>query len=139
MACAPGSASWPTRSRAGPASTARRSPAIDAGPILLTALVVAIFLYPVINDVFYQPISRSIPLPLPSDPVVVFMLIFAIMAVGLNIVIGFAGLLDLGYVAFYAIGAYTMAFLASPHWGGLSITLFAQQPPGFPGIHLPFF
>ena len=35
------------------------------------------------------------------------MMIFAIMAIGLNIVAGFAGLLDLGYVAFYAIGAYT--------------------------------
>ena len=123
--------SWPGFYRAALVRNRRRT-------VLLTALVVAIFLYPVINDVFYQPISRSIPLPLPSDPVVVFMLIFAIMAVGLNIVIGFAGLLDLGYVAFYAIGAYTMAFLASPHWGGLSITLFAQQPPGFPGIHLPF-
>ena len=39
------------------------------------------------------------------------------MAIGLNIVVGFAGLLDLGYVAFYAIGAYTAAFLASPHFG----------------------
>ena len=41
----------------------------------------------------------------------------AILALGLNIVMGFAGLLDLGYVAFYAIGAYTTAFLASPHFG----------------------
>jgi branched-chain amino acid transport system permease protein len=69
---------------------------------------------------------------------VVFMLIFAIMAIGLNIVIGFAGLLDLGYVAFYAIGAYTAAFLASPHWGGVSIVVFSDLPSGFPGIHLPF-
>ena len=45
------------------------------------------------------------------------MTIFAIMAIGLNIVAGFAGLLDLGYVAFYAIGAYVAAFLASPHFG----------------------
>ena len=67
-----------------------------------------------------------------------FMLIFGIMAIGLNIVIGFAGLLDLGYVAFYAIGAYTAAFLASPHFGGVSVVLFSSVPPGFPGIHLPF-
>ena len=66
------------------------------------------------------------------------MTIFAIMAVGLNIVVGFAGLLDLGYVAFYAIGAYTAAFLASPHWGGVSILLFSDLPAGFPGIHIPF-
>ena len=42
---------------------------------------------------------------------------FGILALGLNIVMGFAGLLDLGYVAFYAIGAYTTAFLASGHFG----------------------
>ena len=39
--------------------------------------------------------------------------VFVMMAVGLNIVVGYAGLLDLGYVAFYAIGAYTAAWLAS--------------------------
>jgi len=48
--------------------------------------------------------------------------LYVMLAVGLNIVVGFAGLLDLGYVAFYAIGAYTYAFLASPHFG----------------LHLPF-
>jgi len=42
------------------------------------------------------------------------MLILVILAMGLNIVVGYAGLLDLGYAAFFAIGAYTMAFLTSP-------------------------
>jgi branched-chain amino acid transport system permease protein len=46
----------------------------------------------------------------------VSMIIFAMMAIGLNIVVGYAGLLDLGYVAFYAIGAYTAAWLASPQF-----------------------
>ncbi len=41
-------------------------------------------------------------------------LIYAILALGLNIVVGFAGLLDLGYAAFFAIGGYTAAFLTSP-------------------------
>jgi branched-chain amino acid transport system permease protein len=41
---------------------------------------------------------------------------YAIMALGLNVVVGFAGLLDLGYVAFYAIGAHVAAHLASPFW-----------------------
>ena len=41
------------------------------------------------------------------------MLVFMMMAVGLNIVVGYAGLLDLGYVAFYAMGAYTAAWFAS--------------------------
>ena len=40
--------------------------------------------------------------------------LFIILALGLNVVVGFAGLLDLGYAAFFAIGAYTMAFLTSP-------------------------
>ncbi len=51
-----------------------------------------------------------------------FALLYAMLALGLNIVVGFAGLLDLGYVAFYAVGAYLYAILASPHFG----------------IHLPF-
>jgi len=40
--------------------------------------------------------------------------IFLVMALGLNIVVGFAGMLDLGYVAFFAVGAYTMALFSSP-------------------------
>ncbi|HTS54397.1 MAG TPA: ABC transporter ATP-binding protein [Burkholderiales bacterium] len=44
-------------------------------------------------------------------------LLYTMLALGLNIVVGFAGLLDLGYIAFYAVGAYTYALLASPHFG----------------------
>src|SRR4029079_12731111 len=40
--------------------------------------------------------------------------IYALLAMGLNIVVGYAGLLDLGYAAFFAIGAYTVGFLTSP-------------------------
>jgi branched-chain amino acid transport system permease protein len=42
---------------------------------------------------------------------------FVLLALGLNVVIGFAGLLDLGYAAFFAIGSYTFAMLASPQFG----------------------
>ncbi|NMG45470.1 ABC transporter ATP-binding protein [Aromatoleum toluvorans] len=45
-----------------------------------------------------------------------FALLYILLALGLNLVVGFAGLLDLGYIAFYAVGAYTAAFLASPHF-----------------------
>ena len=48
----------------------------------------------------------------------VYMLVFIMMAVGLNIVVGYAGLLDLGYVAFYATGAYTTAWFASQQFAG---------------------
>ena len=43
-------------------------------------------------------------------------ILFVFLALGLNIVVGFAGLLDLGYIAFYAVGAYVYALLASPHF-----------------------
>ncbi len=46
-----------------------------------------------------------------------FALLYVMLALGLNIVVGFAGLLDLGYIAFYAVGAYLYALLASPHFG----------------------
>jgi len=49
-------------------------------------------------------------------------ILFTLLALGLNIVVGFAGLLDLGYIAFYAVGAYIYALLASPHFN----------------LHLPF-
>jgi branched-chain amino acid transport system permease protein len=53
-------------------------------------------------------------------PQLIFALIFVILGLGLNIVVGFAGLLDLGYAAFFAIGAYTTGILSSPqhdiHW-----------------------
>ena len=44
-------------------------------------------------------------------------LLFTMLALGLNIVVGYAGLLDLGYVAFFAVGAYCYALLGSPQLG----------------------
>jgi len=106
---------------------------------VLTLLAIFGLAYPVLNQAYFQPFSRTvIPLPFPEDAVVTFMMIFGIMAIGLNIVAGFAGLLDLGYVAFYALGAYTAAFLASPHFGSVSLVLFSKVLPGVPGIHLAF-
>ncbi len=46
-----------------------------------------------------------------------FALLYAMLALGLNIVVGYAGLLDLGYIAFYGVGAYLYALLASPQFG----------------------
>ena len=109
--------------------------------VALTVIVVAALLLPFINQYFLEGFSRNVfPLPIPDATVMTFMMIFAIMAVGLNIVVGFAGLLDLGYVAFYAFGAYVAAFLASPHWSalGLNLTFLGNVPPGSLGVHLPF-
>ncbi|MBL8471395.1 MAG: ABC transporter ATP-binding protein [Rhodocyclaceae bacterium] len=61
--------------------------------------------------------------------IVDFALLYAMLALGLNIVVGFAGLLDLGYIAFYAVGAYLYALLASPQFG-LHWPLWAILPLG---------
>jgi branched-chain amino acid transport system permease protein len=58
-----------------------------------------------------------------------FALIYIMLALGLNIVVGFAGLLDLGYIAFYAVGAYLYALLASPHFG-LHLPVWLIIPAG---------
>ena len=59
----------------------------------------------------------------PALGSVVIILVFTMMAVGLNIVVGYSGLLDLGYVAFYAAGAYTAGWLASGHFEQVSFHL----------------
>ncbi|HEX6582902.1 MAG TPA: branched-chain amino acid ABC transporter permease [Thermoleophilaceae bacterium] len=70
--------------------------------------------------------------------------IYVVMALGLNIIVGFAGLLDLGYVAVFAIGAYTAAYFGSGFWAnagsdgrGIAI-LVGDSPAGTPGIHVNF-
>jgi branched-chain amino acid transport system permease protein len=59
------------------------------------------------------PTNIPLILTLPTVHDSVTIIVFVVMAVGLNVVVGYAGLLDLGYVAFYAIGAYTAGWLAS--------------------------
>jgi branched-chain amino acid transport system permease protein len=61
-------------------------------------------------------------------------LLYVLLAVGLNIVVGYAGLLDLGYVAFFAVGAYMYGLLASPHLTE-TFPLIAAMFPG--GLHMP--
>src|SRR3954471_21621699 len=65
-------------------------------------------------------LALAAPLLAPNDyvmGVVTRICLYALLALGLNVVVGFAGLLDLGYVAFFGIGSYVYAFLASPHFG----------------------
>ena len=76
-----------------------------------------------------------------------FALLYVMLALGLNIVVGFAGLLDLGYIAFYAVGAYAWALLASPHFDlhlpfwvvlpiGVALAAMAGIALGFPVLKL---
>src|ERR687896_1005867 len=68
---------------------------------------------------------------------------YVIMALGLNVVVGFAGLLDLGYVAFFALGAHVAAHFGSGFWEGAAdgagFALFVGEPAAsMPGIHFNF-
>jgi branched-chain amino acid transport system permease protein len=54
--------------------------------------------------------------------------LYVLLGLGLNIVVGFAGLLDLGYVAFFAMGAYTVAVLTSPELGFFSLSFWGALP-----------
>ena len=104
---------------------------------LLLPGVVILFglLYPTL-----LPYLDDIPLIgtlLPAVGTVVIMIVFTMMAVGLNVVVGYAGLLDLGYVAFYAAGAYTAAWLASQQFEQVTFHLGSVGiNPELPGIHL---
>jgi branched-chain amino acid transport system permease protein len=73
----------------------------------------------------------------------VLALTYVVMALGLNIIVGFAGLLDLGYVAFFAIGAYTMGWLGSNFFFGVNDgeglhVLVSSPAADLPGIHMSF-
>ena len=102
---------------------------------LPTVVVVLALLYPTLLP-YLDDIPELGDL-LPSVGTVVIMIVYTMMAVGLNVVVGYAGLLDLGYVAFYAAGAYTAAWLASVqfeqvtfHFGSVGVNR------ELPGIHM---
>jgi branched-chain amino acid transport system permease protein len=64
---------------------------------------------------------------------------YVVMALGLNIIVGFAGLLDLGYVAFFALGAFTIGWFGSAFLSDFNVHLFTgEQAARLPGIHMNF-
>ncbi len=70
---------------------------------------------------------------------VTYAMAYTIMALGLNVVVGFAGLLDLGYVAFFALGAYTIGWFASGHFADANIHVLSSSfADALPGIHVNF-
>ena len=101
---------------------------------LVPLLLVLALIYPFVEDGL-----RDLPLIgdfVPATGSAVVMLAFTMMAVGLNIVVGYAGLLDLGYVAFYAVGAYTAGWLASQHFEDISFHFGSSVDSDQPGIHI---
>ena len=74
-------------------------------PVTIVLVAIALLLFPFVLQTFGNAWVRIADMAL----------LYVLLALGLNIVVGYAGLLDLGYVAFFAIGAYTYGLLASPH------------------------
>jgi branched-chain amino acid transport system permease protein len=91
--------------------------------LLLTVLAIALLFLPFITDAL---LGRG------WVRIVDFAMLYIMLALGLNIVVGYAGLLDLGYIAFFAVGAYCYALTGSPHLAHAFPGLFPQ------GIHLSF-
>jgi branched-chain amino acid transport system permease protein len=102
--------------------------------VIPVALIVLALTYPFFWDhLFEVPIFG----PFPEVGTGVYMLVFIMMAIGLNIVVGYAGLLDLGYVAFYAMGAYTVAWFASVQFATHNLHFWAVGVgSGVPGFHI---
>ena len=122
-----------------PGAAPRLAAASRAWPIGFLILAVAIF-------VLFQWILPEAPrdvrsffqdwLPLTT---VNQCIIWATFALGLNVVVGYAGLLDLGYVAFWAIGGYTAGWLMSGFFTQVQINILGHAVPGQPaGIHINF-
>jgi branched-chain amino acid transport system permease protein len=107
--------------------------------------IVLAIIYPYITDNISLPILGGHDDLLDAS---IQTLGYIIMALGLNIVVGMAGLLDLGYVAFYAIGAFVIGWLGSQQFpdinGGKGIHFLVQSKSAIshqpiPGIHINFF
>jgi branched-chain amino acid transport system permease protein len=105
------------------------------GILFTLAVVLLAILYPSYVESLQE--TDLIGAYVPGTGSMVVMIVFTMMAIGLNIVVGYAGLLDLGYVAFYAAGAYVAAWFASLqfeqvtfHFGSVGIR------KDLPGIHI---
>jgi branched-chain amino acid transport system permease protein len=102
---------------------------IPTAAILLLAIVYPYY----VGNMFQSPVFG----PFPAVGTLVVMMIFTMMALGLNFVVGYAGLLDLGYVAFYAMGAYMAGWLASSQFANRNIDFGATGLiTGTTGIHI---
>jgi branched-chain amino acid transport system permease protein len=106
---------------------------------LLAAIVVFIayqFVLPKLNSNINDFVTSWIPLSVLCE-----CLVWVICAIGLNIVVGYAGLLDLGYVAFWAIGGYCAGWFMSNGpdlFKNLDVHFLTSVKPGTPGLHLNF-
>ena len=101
---------------------------------LVPAMIALGIVYP-----FVEEGLRNLPVIgdfMPTTGTLVVMIAFTMMAVGLNIVVGYCGLLDLGYVAFYAVGAYTAGWFASQHFEQVTFHFGSSVDNDQVGIHV---
>jgi branched-chain amino acid transport system permease protein len=106
----------------------------DKGWWFAAGMVLLALIYPLIVDSLEElPLIGDF---IPRTSSMVVMVAFTMMALGLNVVVGYCGLLDLGYVAFYAAGAYTAGWLASLQFDQVTLHLGSTVSGDFPGIHL---
>ena len=97
---------------------AKPNPMLQKRPVRLGLYglgILALLAVPPLLGIFWSELFNNVGL-------------FILMGLGLNIVIGYAGLLDLGYVAFYAIGAYTVGILTSPELGFATLSYWQAVP-----------
>jgi branched-chain amino acid transport system permease protein len=106
----------------------------ERGWWLAGGVIAVAFVYPFLVETLQDlPVIGDF---VPRTGSMVVMLVFTMMAVGLNVVVGYAGLLDLGYVAFYAAGAYTAGWLASLQFENITFHFGSTVPDDQPGIHV---
>jgi branched-chain amino acid transport system permease protein len=112
----------------GPATRTRLS------RLLIALIFCGLLLYPWLYTNYLTTVLTQW---LPDTSTAFVILAFTVMGLGLNFVVGYAGLLDLGYVAFFAAGAYVAGFLASEQFASAGSVIFGGTVlPGTPGIHL---
>jgi branched-chain amino acid transport system permease protein len=101
--------------------------------VTIVAVLAIAIAYP-----YYLGSMPEVPIfgPFPAMSTMVVMMIFTMMALGLNFVVGYAGLLDLGYVAFYAMGAYMAGWFASSQFANQDVKIGpVGLYPGATGFH----
>lgn len=97
---------------------------IAGGRWRVAACIAAVVLFPFIASQFGNSWVRIVDMAL----------LYIMLALGLNIIVGFTGLLDLGYIAFYAIGAYTAAAFASPQFAALLASVINTYPEVYASV-----
>ncbi len=123
-----------------PSGVGRQRISRYAWPLGSVAAIALLFYFyhnvmPDLQDNYVADVNSWVPISSLNESMV-----WVIMALGLNVVVGYAGLLDLGYVAFWAIGGYTAGWLMSQPWA-YNVTFHLLAPPSVTkaeGIHVSF-